>query len=460
MKTKIYINTMLFLCGLFLITSCKKDFLDKKPATNLDVPTSLSDLQLLLDNDISIHESPSLGEVSADDYYMTYDSWSTQFTRYFANTYVWAKDIFRGTGNILDWDKPYTQVLYTNVVLQQLTGITRNNANSIDYDNIKGAALFMRSWMFFDLAQVYALPYDSLTFNTALGVPLRLTADINAPTTRPTIKATYDQILSDVIQSRYLLSNNTSPIYQNRPSKAAVFGFLSRIYLTMRNYSKAGLYADSALQLQNTLIDYNQLDTTAQLPFGSTNSETIFQNLMVQADPTIYILFSQGYSIDTLLYRSYGTNDLRKSIYFTLNGVYINKKRGYSGQTAWSNGIITDELYLTRSECYARSNNSIQALNDLNTLLVRRWKTGTYIPITNLQGKALLDTILKERRKELVMRGLRWNDIRRLNKEGYEINLTRNLNGTIYTLPPNDTRYALPIPPDVITLSGIQQNNR
>jgi len=448
MKTKIYINTMLFLCGLFLITSCKKDFLDKKPATNLDVPTSLSDLQLLLDNDISIHESPSLGEVSADDYYMTYDSWSTQFTRYFANTYVWAKDIFRGTGNILDWDKPYTQVLYTNVVLQQLTGITRNNANSIDYDNIKGAALFMRSWMFFDLAQVYALPYDSLTFNTALGVPLRLTADINAPTTRPTIKATYDQILSDVIQSRYLLSNNTSPIYQNRPSKAAVFGFLSRIYLTMRNYSKAGLYADSALQLQNTLIDYNQLDTTAQLPFGSTNSETVFQNLMVQADPTIYILFSQGYSIDTLLYRSYGTNDLRKSIYFTLNGVYINKKRGYSGQT------------LTRSECYARSNNSIQALNDLNTLLVRRWKTGTYIPITNLQGKALLDTILKERRKELVMRGLRWNDIRRLNKEGYEINLTRNLNGTIYTLPPNDTRYALPIPPDVITLSGIQQNNR
>jgi hypothetical protein len=460
MKTKIYINAMLFLCSLFLITSCKKDFLDKKPATNLDVPTSLNDLQLLLDNTISIHESPSLGEVSSDDYYMTYNSWYNEFAPYFSNSYVWAKEIFAGKGNISDWDMPYTQVLYTNVVLQQLNGISRNGSNSATYDNIKGSALFMRSWMFFDLAQVYVLPYDSVTFNTELGIPLRLTADINAPTIRPTIKQTYEQILSDVIQARILLTNNTSPIYQNRPSKAAVFGFLSRVYLTMRNYSKAGLYADSALQLQNTLIDYNTVDATARLPFNSTNSETVYQNLLISADPTSYLKSSQGYSIDTLLYQSYNINDLRKVVYFAKNGIYINKKRGYSGQSLFSNGIITDELYLTRAECFARANNTSRALGDLNTLLVTRWKTGTYIPKANLQGTALLDTILKERRKELVLRGLRWNDIRRLNKEGYNITLTRNLNGTTYTLPPNDRRYALPIPPDVITLSGIQQNDR
>ena len=125
-----------------------------------------------------------------------------------------------------------------------------------------------------------------------------------------------------------------------------------------------------------------------------------------------------------------------------------------------SNGITSDEFYLTRAECFSRANNANKALEDLNTLLSNRWKTGTYTPLANLQGANLLNLILKERRKELIFRALRWNDIRRLNKEGFNITPIRNLNGTIYTLPPNDPRYALPIPPDVITLSGIPQNNR
>jgi len=71
-----------------------------------------------------------------------------------------------------------------------------------------------------------------------------------------------------------------------------------------------------------------------------------------------------------------------------------------------------------------------------------------------------LDTILVERRKELAFRGLRWSDLRRLNKEGWGIMLNRNLNGVPYTLPPNSELYTLPIPPDVIQLSGIMQNPR
>ena len=68
--------------------------------------------------------------------------------------------------------------------------------------------------------------------------------------------------------------------------------------------------------------------------------------------------------------------------------------------------------------------------------------------------------ILLERRKELLMRGLRWMDLKRLNMEGAAITLTRTVNGQVYTLPPNDLRYALPIPEDVIAISGMQQNPR
>jgi hypothetical protein len=207
-------------------------------------------------------------------------------------------------------------------------------------------------------------------------------------------------------------------------------------------------------------MDYNQISTTARQPFTLINDEMLYQCYLVSNDPAFYLFRSQGYSIDTLLYRSYNNNDLRKSIFFSINGTYINKKGGYGGSRISENSMATDELYLTRAECYARSGNNDKALNDLNTLLFKRYITGTYVPFANLSGTNLLNTILTERRKELVSRGLRWNDIRRLNKEGYNITLTRNLNGKVYTLPPNDPRYALPIPPDVITLSGIHQNNR
>ncbi|MEO6521355.1 MAG: RagB/SusD family nutrient uptake outer membrane protein [Mucilaginibacter sp.] len=440
--------------------SCNKGFLDKKPTSNLNVPTTLPDLQLLLDNTTDLQRSPVLGEQSADDYYMSFSEWNNQFLLKDANAYVWAKDIFAGSGAIADWNLPYKQVLYTNVVLQQLDNISRDASNSIAYDNIKGTALFIRAWSFFDLAQVFALPYDSNTSGSDLGIPIRLTADINAPSTRSTLQQTYDQIVSDTKQACMLISLKTAQANGNRPSKSAGYGLMSRIYLTMRDYKQAGLYADSALSLQPKLIDYNKVDSNATVPFTLNNDEIIYQSYLATANPTLYVITSQGYSIDTILYRSYVKNDLRKKIYFSLNGTYINRKRGYSGSSVISNGLATDELYLTRAECEARNNDNNKALSDLNALLSNRYKNGAFTPITGIQGTALLNTILSERRKELVLRGLRWNDIRRLNKEGYNITLTRNLNGQIYTLPPNDPRYALPIPPDVLSLSGIQQNNR
>src|SRR5699024_1246882 len=116
--------------------------------------------------------------------------------------------------------------------------------------------------------------------------------------------------------------------------------------------------------------------------------------------------------------------------------------------------------YLIRAECYARQGNATQAMNDLYTLLVTRWKTGTYVPFTASGAKEALHIILGERRKELLFRGLRWMDIKRLNREGAHIVLKRIINGKVFTLPPNDNRYALPIPEDIISLTGMKQNPR
>jgi starch-binding outer membrane protein, SusD/RagB family len=71
---------------------------------------------------------------------------------------------------------------------------------------------------------------------------------------------------------------------------------------------------------------------------------------------------------------------------------------------------------------------------------------------------ASTSSLRTERRKELTMRGLRWIDIKRLNKEGAGIVLKRLIGDKTYTLQPNDPRYALPLPADIILNTGMQQN--
>ncbi len=57
------------------------------------------------------------------------------------------------------------------------------------------------------------------------------------------------------------------------------------------------------------------------------------------------------------------------------------------------------------------------------------------------------------------MRGLRWTDLRRLNREPrYAISLERTVLGQPYNLPPNHQHYTFPIPDDIISLSGMPQN--
>ena len=100
-------------------------------------------------------------------------------------------------------------------------------------------------------------------------------------------------------------------------------------------------------------------------------------------------------------------------------------------------------------------------MNDLNALLKKRYLTGTYIDRTASSANDALVQILTERKKELAFRGLRWMDLRRLNREPqFATTLTRVINGQTYTLQPNSIRYALPIPDDEIALSGLQQNPR
>jgi len=162
-------------CILTCCSCSKSDFLDKKPQTSLLVPTKLEDFEKLLDNYRFINVSGKLGEISSDNLYIENEqTWAALYTPDERNAYVWAPDLFEGTGSINDWVFPYRQILYANIVLEGLEKITPVAATQADYDRIKGWALFTRGHALFNLAQHFAPAYTSQTASGLSGLPIRL----------------------------------------------------------------------------------------------------------------------------------------------------------------------------------------------------------------------------------------------------------------------------------------------
>ena len=440
---------------LIISSSCKKDWLDAKPNKNLVVPQTLQDLQAMLDNTTFVFNfgQPELGETGSDDYYVLYSDWLALTTNTERNGYIWAKDIYNGE-SVPDWMLPYQRIFYENYILETVENIPKDSTNLSNWNNVKGSALFGRGFDFYSLADLFAKPFDSATADTDPGIPLRLHSDINGKSTRATVMQTYNQIIADLKAS--LLFLPALPAYKTRPSKTAAYAMLARTYLNMGNYNLALLYADSCISLQPDLMNYNTFDVTSQFPFPMFNDEVIY----FAALNYVSIISNYVAIVDSTIYRSYSDNDLRKYLFIDTTDGHARFKGGYDGYTGFG-GIATDEIYLISAECNARLGNVNIAMNLLNTLLENRWKVGTFIPLTASTADEALRLILNERRKELIFRGLRWTDLRRLNKDPrFAVTLSRNLNGTIYTLPPNDNRYVYPIPDQEIQLSGIAQNPR
>ena len=446
---------------IFLVSACKKDFLEVKSDKKLVIPATLQDFQALLDNtDVMNANMPNLGEIGTDDYYLKYETWNIISQPNEKNAYIWAKDVYQGINSFGDWTNRYRAVFYANNVLEGLEKLNEQDDREI-YRSIKGSALFFRAYAFFQLAQIFCEPYSSSSENSGYGIPLRLKSDINAPSSRASIQDTYNQILSDLNQAVILLPKST--VVKTRPTKAAANALLSRLYLVMQDYKNALSSANSALEDSKALLDYNSLNTSPPFPFQRYNGEVIFQSTTIYAR----VLASSRLIVDSTLYKSYSDFDLRKRLFFTASGVNKTFKGSYDGSSVYFSGLANDELYLNKAECLARIGQIDESMNILNEFLATRWKIDPLTKksyYTNQKAKDqqdALNIVLSERRKELIFRNVRWTDLRRLNTSPQtSVSIYRKLNGQTYELKPNSKNYTLPIQDDVIQLSGIPQNPR
>ena len=437
--------------GLLLTVGCR-DFLSEKSDLKLSTPVTIEDNQALIDQYGYVNtEFASSGEISSDDFYMTDADYNGLSYEQDKNLYTWMPaQVARPSSSGNDWAHCYRAIYVSNSVLHNLATYQLTGGAA---DNVRGQALALRATRYLDAAQIWCPVYRKSSAATDLGLPLRLDPDMNSSTVRSTVQQTYDQILTDLNEALSLLPNQQ--VSKMRISKTAVLGLLARTYLFMGEYEKALQHSLAALDLQNNLINFNTINPDTDFTIPEFNVEITLWTAMK------YETHLYPAKIPLSLYNSYSENDLRKAVYFkeTANNQILFTGY-YNNQNGSSTAVAVDESYLIAAESYARLNQIQKAMNQLNQLLVTRWKIGTFVELTAANKEEALGIILNERRKELLLRGLRWPDVKRYNRDGANITLTRTVNGQQFVLPPNDSRFAIAIPEEIIEIAGIPQNPR
>lgn len=445
----------------FLYAGCGKSFLEVKSDVSLAIPQTLADYQGLLDNSTSlmnINSAHQLGILSADELDVKLPDWQNTSISYIKSSYIWEKDALIGE-RIPDWENGYKRIMTANIVLDALNEIPRTT-DPESWDHVKGGALFFRAFNYYQLAQLFCKPFVLETATTDLGIPLRLEADITLKSYRHSVAEVYDQILNDLEAALELLPFRV-PV-KMRPSQQATMGLLSKVYLAMGRYEEALEYANMSLDIHDGLIDYRTIPIGSQFTFaadrGESNPEVIFHCYF--GPPPL--LTHSTMNVSEELLALYEEGDLRMSVLYSVrpNGSIIFRG-SFTGTVSYFTGLTTSELFLIKAECLVRLNRLQEALVGLNHLLRLRYSTDKFKFIESQDEVAILKRIINERRKELAFRGVRWEDLRRYNRDvGLSKMIQRHLGERIYVLEPSSPRYVLSIPQVVIDLTEMPQNER
>lgn len=436
-----------------ILWSCE-GFLDPKPDQSLLVPTTLEDMQALLDNNVVMNSHVNLSSISSGEFWTTNEGYAGTASLTVKAAYIWSEDLYPD-GNTQDWNVPYQMVFYSNVVLEALDNFT--DERSTRYEQIKGSALFFRAFAYYQLLQQFAPPFRQNGGNeTLLGIVLRSDPDVNLPSRRASLSESYAQVIADLTEAREVLPDFVE--FKTRPSKAAANSLLARVYLLTFEYEKAAEASEQALTQYTDRLDLNRINVNAARPFTRFNEETIFYSQVLSVP-----FFSSNLTfVDSLLMKSYEVGDLRIPAYFdSRSGGRFSMTGHHSSSVQLFGGMSVGENQLIAAEAHARLGNVERALIHLNSLKRNRIATARFAAVTAKDAEQVLNLVLEERRKELIGRGLRWSDLRRLNQENERaVTLVRKIEESEYNLLPNSPAYVFPIPQQEIIRSGITQNVR
>lgn len=333
-----------------------------------------------------------------------------------------------------DWKRLYKHISTLNVVLSKTKDI---NGRAEEVERVQGECYFLRGMYYFYLANIYARPYIAATADKEPGIPLKTTEYIeDIYFTRGTLRQTYDRIVEDLnLAAGLLRGKKHSTVY--RAGYDATQALLSRVYLYMGQYDKAIGAADSVLQGKYRLLDYNErvaLVKTGEygdvIPVSVTykdSPETIFSqggNCFLETGWNTGFMNAANFRVSDALIEVYAKepgNDLREGDWLGIFGDPYNPDVRRAGKLiAPEDGIVSSEclirlpeILLNKAEALAMLSRETEAMEAVEELRIRRIDADTYSPLTKRSGKALVELLRDERRRELCFEGHRWFDLRR-----------------------------------------------
>lgn len=389
---------------VMLAISCKK-FLEIKPK-GVIIAETLSDFEGVLNardivnpfglNTLIIYPTDDISDLN----FTTQNQSSPK-----GNTYFWV-DLINNTRVTPDlWADLYREIANLNVITEGVLSAT--DGTSQQRKQLYAEAVVAKSFNYHHLLSFFAVAYDKATAPKEYGVPYVNSTDVSKPIPeRPTLQASYDQLISDI--SAIIPDLPETNINNTRVTKSVAYGMLTRIYMSMGDFQNAGKYADLVLASTDAKI-LNYADYLGkQLPTTNISPEELWVR---------YVNNSAFPYSNELLSKYLIEKDLRIRMLSTkrVDGTFT-----YGGLSAYNpnRGITYAEIYLDKAECLARSGDIAGALRIVNESIRRnRFMPGDYIELVANTREEAIDVVLAERRRELAFKGVRWIDMKRLDRE-------------------------------------------
>lgn len=458
-----------------LASSCKKDFLVEAPELELPQEEAYTTPQRVDKVITGLYSSAKNGSLFGGRYQIYNDIRAEEYILRDPNV-VTGADVYQATNDATNsyissfWSIGYLTINRANLAIDGLTQNVAGLAPTV-IDPALGEAKFLRALIYFQLVQVFAKPYV-LDAGASRGLPLRLipeTSLANNPLASSTVAQVYAQILKDLDEAEAQLpATYTSALAKTtRAHKNTAIALKTRVYLTMANYAKVKEEGNKIVPLAapfSTTVGaghalagnvaslfvtpYTVSESIFSFPMAATNAPGTQNQLAYY-----YNSFSGANLIYPLNKNAPGiyadpiwpATDARKVAFtalFTGSGLTAQPVlKKYNTPSPWTDFVPMiryAEVLLNVAEAEAAiGGNPVRARALLDA--VRRRSDATY-NFGALTGTALTETILKERRIELLGEGHRYNDLARLNRALPAIGAAGQ------TIAVNDPRYTFPIP--------------
>jgi hypothetical protein len=412
----------------------------------------------------------------ASYYYLTDDAWAKE-----SNILGYESTSFHGINFTFNEQADRTLLADNNLYENMYAYILRMNLIIDNIDEADGSqelrtlakaeARTFRAFDHFLAVNTFAKAYDPATAQQDGGVCIIDHYDLEATPRKATVAQVYDFIIRELEESVGLLQEKPENIYH--PNRAYGYGLLSQVYLFHRDWEKARQAAEASLKLNSALVDYNVIKEAGGV--------ARYKNFNRENNPEVlsYMWMGSGWTTEEAALYYYGmispelkqlfeSDDLRYSLFLRDTGTSIvNWFDTGSGAAIWTPastserftymtvGLRTAEVYLIAAEANARLGNLDAAADYVNRLRAKRFSAPQLLSSSTPQQE-MVQTIIQERRKELLFGFHRFFDLKRLNTEPeYRKTVTRtfpvvNVSETYpqktYTLRPDSRLYIIPFP--------------